>query len=69
MPSDVIPVEVDTDVFLALPVCFKIVVRLDCVDEVLYVFLADILPKLSTTSVNWTGRRLCFQSPGTIVLW
>ena len=43
LPSNVIPVELDVNIFIAFPVCFEIVVSVDCVDEVLCVFLFDIL--------------------------
>ena len=43
LSPDVVPVQFDADVFLALPVCFEIVVRPDGVDEMLRVFLPDIL--------------------------
>ena len=40
---DVVPVELGADVFLALPILFKVVMCPYRVNEVLCVFLADIL--------------------------
>ena len=43
LASNVVPVELDADVFLAFPILFEIVMCFGCVYEVLCVFLADIL--------------------------
>ena len=64
LSPDVVPIQFNADVFLALPVCFEIIVRPDSVEEMLRVLLPDVLYTEIVNykrELNWTP--LVFPQP------